>query len=333
MTNSSSGTYAFDPTFITMATAAYRIIGAIAEDETPTAGMLSDALIAGNSMLKEWIASGIHIWTTQEAILFLQQGQYRYLLGTGLTASPPTRCCDAWSYSFSQLNSTANAAATVLTLQSVVGYAAGQNVGVVLDTGETFWTTQVGAPSGNNITLAAGLPSQASANNFVYTFAQSATIQSPLRVPNGRMLQWNGLIEVPMIRLSRSDYMNYPNKATLGTPTQYYYDPNVQNGVPQGVMYVYTNPSSPAWGMRFTYMRPLQDITTNPTQVLDLPIEWVNTFQWNLAREMAPQFDLPPQRWAMLKEQADEKLEMVRGWDREPEDVNMVFSFDSTDRG
>lgn len=315
-----------------MAAAAYRIIGVIAEDETPTAGMIQDALMAGNSMIKEWVASGIHIWTTQEAILFLQMGQYRYLLGTGTTPATPSYCCDAFSYSASQLSANASQAATNLTLQSVTGFAAGQNVGIVLDTGATFWTTQVGVPVGHIITLASPLPSNASPNNFVFTFPQSTTIQSPMRVPNGRMLQWNGLIEVPMVRLSRSDYMDYPNKSTFGTPTQYFYAPEMLNGVPQGQMYVYTNPSNSNWAMRFTYLRPLQDITTNPNQVVDMPIEWINTFTWNLAREMAPQFDLPPQRWAMLKQQADEKLEMVRGWDREPESVNFIFDFDQTAR-
>ena len=60
--------------------------------------MTADATLALNSMIKEWAASGIHIWTTQEAILFLQQDQYRYLLGTGTSPSPATHCCDAFSY-------------------------------------------------------------------------------------------------------------------------------------------------------------------------------------------------------------------------------------------
>ena len=84
--------------------------------------------------------------------------------------------------------------------------------------------------------------------------------------------------------------------------------------------------------MRFTYLRPLQDVTTNPAQTGDFPIEWINAAVWNLAREMAPEFDLPPQRWAMVKEQADEKLELVRGWDREPENIQFGYDFDETAR-
>lgn len=328
----SSATYTFAATISQIITAAYRKIGALAEDEAPTAGMSADATLAFNSMLKEWAASGIHIWTTQEAILFLQQGQSRYLLGTQTTPTPATHCCDAFAYSVTQLAQNAVAGATSINLVDTVGYVDTNNIGIVLDSGATFWTTISGAPSGGVANLAAPLPASVSSNNFSFSYSQSATIQSPLRVPAGRRIAWQGLIETPMNRLSRQEYMDYPNKANPGIPTQYFYAPELLNGVPQGQMYVYLNPQDSSSGMRFTYLRPLQDVTTNPTQTGDFPIEWINTAVWNLAREMAPEFDLPPERWAMVKEQADEKLELVRGWDREPEAIQFGYDYDQTAR-
>ncbi len=328
----SSATYTFDAIWPQIIAAAYRKIGALAEDETPTAGMFADATLSANCMLKEWAASGIHIWTTQEAVLFLQQGQYRYLLGTGTSPTPPSYCCDAFSYSLSQISSGAISGATSITLQSVVGFVNGQNIGVVLDNGFTQWTTINGAPSGNVVTLTAALTDGASVNNFVFTFPQSATIQSPLRVPAARRIAWQGLIETPMMRLSRQAYMDYPNKVNPGTPGQYFYAPELINGVPQGQFYTYLNPQNSQSGVRFTYMRPLQDITTNPVQTGDFPIEWVNCCIWNLAVEMAPEFDIPPQRWAMVKAVAAEKLELVQGWDREPEAIEFGYDYDQTAR-
>lgn len=328
----SSAAYTFAATLPQIISAAYRKIGVLAEDETPTAGMSADAQLAFNSMLKEWATSGIHIWTTQEAILFLQHGQYRYLLGTGTAPNPPSYCCDAFSYSLSQITQSAAIGANSVTLASVAGFSNGNQIGIVLDSGFTFWTTINGAPSGNSISLSATLPSSASVNNFVFTFPQSATIQSPLRVPFARRIAWQGLIETPMTRLSRQEYMDYPNKVNPGTPTQFFYAPELLNGVPQGQFYAYLNPQNSNSGVRFTYMRPLQDITTNPTQTGDFPIEWINACIWNLAREMAPEFTLPAQLWAIIKQQADEKLEMVRGWDREPEAVQFGFDYDQTAR-
>lgn len=328
----SSGLYTFDALIPQIITAAYRKIGALAEDETPTAGMSQDATLAFNSMLKEWATSGIHIWTTQEAVLFLQKGQSRYLLGTGTSPSPATHCCDAFSYSVSQIASSAAAGAATVTLDDVIGFTNGNNIGVVLDDGTTQWTTINGAPSGDVVTLAAALTGSASVNNFVFTYAQSATIQSPLRVPAARRIAWQGLIETPMMPLSRKEYMDYPNKINPGTPTQYFYAPELLNGVPQGQFYVYLNPQDSQSGARFTYMRPLQDVTTTPTQTGDFPIEWVNACIWNLAVEMGPEFDLPPPRWAIVQSMAAAKLELVQGWDREPEAIQFGFDADQTAR-
>jgi len=328
----SSAAYTFSELVPQIINGAYRKIGALAEDETPTAGMSADATLAFNGMLKEWAASGIHIWTTQEAILFLQQGQYRYLMGTGTTISPATHCCDAFSYSLSQITTSTALGASTVTLADVTGFTNGNNIGVVLDDGSTQWTTINGVPVGKVVTLTTPLTGPASVNNFVFTYAQSATIQSPLRVPFARRIAWQGLIETPMTTLSRQEYMDYPNKVNPGTPTQYFYAPELLNGVPQGQFYVYLNPQNSQSGVRFTYMRPLQDVTTNPTQTGDFPIEWVNAAIWNLAKEMAPEFDVPPPRWAIIQAMAQDKLEMVQGWDREPEAVQFGFDADQTAR-
>src|ERR1700674_3280724 len=94
-----SGTSAFNPAVTNIIDMAYRKIGAIAEDETPTAGMYQTAAFAFNAMIKEWMANGIHVWTEEEAILFFQLGQNRYLLGgTGAGGTGPDNCCDANSW-------------------------------------------------------------------------------------------------------------------------------------------------------------------------------------------------------------------------------------------
>ena len=47
--------------------------------------------------------------------------------------------------------------------------------------------------------------------------------------------------EVPMISLTRTDWMAIPNKTSTGTPVQYYYDPQTVTGV----LYVWPTPSTP----------------------------------------------------------------------------------------
>lgn len=328
----SSGTYTFAAQVSRIINSAYRKLGAIAEDEQPTAGMYQDAQFSMNAMIKAWATTGIHIWTTQEAVLFLQKGQYRYLLGTGTSPSPATHCCDAFSYYLSQLSSGANAGATSIVVDDATGFTNGNQIGIVLNDNSTQWTTINGVPVGTTITLTDALTGATSAQNFVFTYPSSATIQSPLRVPAARRISWQGLIETPMTRLSRMDYMNYPNKVNPGTPTQYFFAPELLNGVPQGQFYVYLNPQDSNSGARFTYARPLQDVTTNVTQTGDFPIEWTNACLWNLALEMGPEFDVPPQRWAMINERATHWLELAQGWDREPEAINFGMDYDQTSR-
>ena len=72
-----SGTSTFNPAITFIITSLYRKFGAVAEDETPTAGMFNDALFSMNAMVKGWMATGIHVWTVEEMILFFQQGQYQ----------------------------------------------------------------------------------------------------------------------------------------------------------------------------------------------------------------------------------------------------------------
>lgn len=326
----SSGTYSIQ-TLPQIISSMYRKIGAIGEDETPTAGMTADAIFAFAAMIKAWATTGIHIWTTQEAILFLQQNQSRYLLGTGTSPSPPSFCCDAFAYSLSQLSSSAASGAGAVSVMSATGFIAGNNIGVVLDSGLTFWTTILSVTS-NMVALVANLPSSASAQNFVFTFPQSATIQSPLRVPAARRIAWQGLIETPMKRLSRKEYMDYPNKSNPGVPTQFFYAPEMLNGVPQGQFYVYLNPQDSQSGARFTYGRPLQDVTSNPTQTGDFPIEWANACLWNLGLEMGPEFDVPPNRWTMIQQRAAYWLDLAQGWDREPEAIQFGYDYDMTSR-
>ena len=67
-------------------------------------------------------------------------------------------------YGFTQttLTATAVTGATTLTVASIANMANGDSISIYLDAGGLFNTTISGTPSGSTVTLAAGLPSQAS---------------------------------------------------------------------------------------------------------------------------------------------------------------------------
>lgn len=316
-----AGVSNWNPSITQIITAAYQDIGAIAEDEVPTAGMYESALFKMNSFVKGLMATGIHVWTEEEAILFLQQGQYRYLLG-GTTND---NCCDANGYVLAQLNSPANQGATSVVLDSTLGISSGQFFGVVLDAGPVFWTTVNGVPVGNVVTLTAPLPGGASTQNFC--FAYTTKIVRPLKVPRVRLLYYQGLTEIPMTVLSRKEYENLPQKKNPGTPTQFFYTPQLVSGE----FYVWPNAATSNWAARLTWYRPIMDLV-NPANTMDFPQEWALCLEWNLAVLMAPTFDVPPQRFQMLQGMASTTLDVAVSWDREPEPIYFGMDLDQAQR-
>ena len=285
-------------------------------------------------ILKQLEATGLHVWTEEEAILFLQPLQARYLLGDDANGDPSTdHCCDAYAYFMLSLSSNYVAGATVLSLAIPTTTTQftnptipiGFQIGVVLDSGAIFWTT-VKASSSISVTLNAGLPSSASAQNFV--FAYETNITRPLKVPDARTLTYLGLLETPWSYMySRQEYMDLPNKASPGTPTQGAYFPKI----PQGQMFVWPVARIAAWAIRFTWYRSLQ-VFVNPDDIADLPQEWSNCLEWVLAQELGPSYSVPAARWQTVLAMATQKTETMLDWDRESEDIQFAIGYDQTMR-
>ena len=72
-----------------------------------------------------------------------------------------------------------------------------------------------------------------------YTLGPNGTpaIDRPLHVFSANRKSTGGN-EVPMISLTRADWMAIPNKTSSGTPVQYYYDPQTVDGT----LYVWPTP-------------------------------------------------------------------------------------------
>ena len=181
---------------------AYRKLGVINASETPSSQMIQDASDALNLWVKALNATGLHIWTETEATLFLQPGQVSYTLGSGSTDHATE------SYTATTLSSAAASGASSIAVTSATGFATTYNIGVVLDSGSIFWTTQNGAASGTTIPITATLTGSASAGNAVYVY--QTNIIRPLRVVSTRRYNLASAIDTQMIQMSRIDYRNQP---------------------------------------------------------------------------------------------------------------------------
>jgi hypothetical protein len=213
----------------------------------------------------------------------------------------------------------------VFPLTSTAHITAGDKIGILKDEGLVFWSTVL-LVTATTVTIASPIDDTAAAGMYVWNY--TTDLVRPLRIVAGRRFAFNGSIETPMIPLARLDYRNLPNKNATGTITQFFYDPRGGANI-QGVINVWPAPSDALSAMKFTWYRSIQDITT-AAQITDLPTEWLNAIIWNLAEEIAPEYDVPPQRVGMIGQRAARYLDLASGWDREIESYMFGVNTDQT---
>jgi hypothetical protein len=307
-------TASWNPAVTQLVTIAYQQIGAIAEDELPTAEMYASAIFQLNGIVKSAEATGLHVWTEEEAVLFLQLGQPKYIIGgPTLALNANTSDADAWE----ELTLTASAAggASSILVNSTALVQGGYNIGVILNSGVTFWTTIQSIPVAGTINLTAPLPASG-ASQGAFALVYTTPILRPLKVPTARLLQLNGMIETPMTVLSRQGYMDLPNKLSPGTPTQWFYSPRRD----QGFLYVWPVPVTTSWAVRITWYRPIADLLL-PGNTIDFPQEWVNPLMWRLAEEMMGTFDTPIAKQQYITRMSQNYTDLVISYDRESEPI------------
>lgn len=315
-----SGDISFNMNTNEIVRAALRKIGAISAGETPDNQTVADATLQLNMLVKALNATGLHIWTETEATLFLQPGQVSYTLGGATT----DHCTE--TFTATTLAAAASAGDSTITVEDTEGFGDGHQVGIILDDGSIFWAEQSGAASGSVITLDSPLTDDAPNGSAVFVYETGIT--RPLRVVSSRRYAFEGAIDTPMQLIARIDYRNLPNKTNPGVPTQTFYDPRGGANT-QGIIYLWPAPVNVYSAIKFTWWRQVQDFDT-AADTPDLPQEWLDALVWNLAYKMAPEYDCPPQRYAMLKEQAADSLNLVMGWDRESESYLFGYNTDQT---
>ena len=97
----------------------------------------------------------------------------------------------------------------------------------------------------------------------------------PLKIPAARRYQLSNGIETPLIVTSRLDYGAMPNKASTGTVTQFFFDPQMT----LAQFNVWPTPSDNTSAVKFTAQRPLQDLNII-SNTFDFPQEWGAALAW-----------------------------------------------------
>ena len=325
-----SGSYNYSVTALQVITSAYEDIGVIANGQTIDSNDLSTGLRTLNLLVKQWMGlaakfPGLQQWTRQRLVLFLNQGQNRYLVGP---ASSDDRA------SVNSLATTLSAAkaanATSVTVSSTAGMTAADQIGFVTTAGTLAWTTISSVDSATGLTLPANTVGAAGVGGVVYTYTSKAQRFVECEAASLRDNSQAGQpIDLPVqIYTDVQQYENLTQKNASGDPTAMLVEFGRLNTV------VTTNfaAANVFKSLRLTVIYPSEDYDdATGADDISYPQEYYAALEWELARRCAPKFgrtwtpDLM-QHW---------KIAVEEGINLNPDNTSISFepARDTTDVG
>lgn len=133
--------------------------------------------------------------------------------------------------------------------------------------------------------------------------------------------------EIPLDPWNLDEYSAMPNKTTPGRVVNYYQQRNLDNVV----LNVWPVPNNMAvYDQLVVYAREYLDEVSAPTQALDVPRRWYDAITAQLARRLCrvlPEADMG--RYAMLKAEEIEAVELAEGEERDPSNTNYDLGLDA----
>lgn len=94
--------------------------------------------------------------------------------------------------------------------------------------------------------------------------------------------------------ISHDEYTSYPNKATTGFPTVYWYEPRITQSI---VLYPVPD-STYRYTLNFLRVRQMQDSVIGGALSPEIPFHWVDATVWGLAERLA--FIYAPDKIALV---------------------------------
>ena len=272
---STSGSVDFSQNRDQIITRALNVLDIVGVGFTPSAGEIDHAANALQLLVKSWqgqtdFARGLKVWARKRGYLFLQRSQNEYSLPG-----------DNWTNSYVSTTTTAaaTAGAGTISIASATGMTSGDYLGVQLSTGALQWTTISGAPS-TTLTLAASLTANVASGARVFAYTTRATRPLSIIAAVRRDVRTTDTV-MEMLRTPQA-YEAITDKTATGTPGVVFYEPTL----PNGTLYLDTQPVDATDVLRLTYVRPLEDLDQS-TDDLDYPQEWYRALAYGLAREIA----------------------------------------------
>lgn len=313
-----SNSYNFNMNRNEIVKAALRKLNAIDQFEEPTEAEVRDSAQALNLLIKSWQSQGLHLWKYEEITIFLENDKILYSLS-------PAGDHAAFTSDVVQTSTTAAASsgASNITVDSIVGLASGDYIGIILSDGSSQWTTINGAPAGSTVTLTDVLIGDVDSGAVVYSY--TTRIQKPMRIVDARRRN-SQTTTVPVQIIAREKYFDLPNKESTGLVSQLHYNPKISSGN----LYIWPSPSDLTFTLRCSVEYPIADFDTAVDDP-DFPSEWLRPLIFNLAVDLAPEFgNIAGNELQQLKALADEYKQDALDYDMEYTEVQFAPVLDDS---
>jgi len=284
---------------------AYERIGVKTDYRSLTAAQVQKGAQLLNIMVKSLIAKGNRLWKNKQGTLFVQPNQKEYILDG--TTDHATEV-----YVSTTTTAAVNSGIAVIPVTSVTGMTVGDFFGVVLDSGDIFWSTILSIAS-LNVTLDDVLTDDVSSGAYVYAY--TTKIKRPEDVLNAQC-QNSPTTVLPMVIISRDTYNAITIKTNTGIPNRLYYDKQLT----YGIIKLWQSPSNANYLINFTFQAQLFDFD-NATDDPDFPVEWLKPLFLGLAYMLAGFNSVTDNQatnfLSTLKQDAADALAEAEGFDRE----------------
>jgi len=129
--------------------------------------------------------------------------------------------------------------------------------------------------------------------------------------------------DVVLIKMSREEYWTLSDKDSEGTPVNYYYDLQLDDGV----LNVWPAPDATFAAdntLEILYHKPYDDMDVSSTDSFEFPSEWYEAIKYGLATRLAPEYGLPRLERQLLHEEATFVKDKVLDWDQEDSSIYLA---------
>jgi len=301
--------------------ASFRALGTVAEGETPSDDMVNTGVECLNMLLDSMSAEELLPFDKVQRQIPLVANKKVYVIGDGVV------------FDEDQIG-TASATDTSFTIDTPVVFdvprqivftpAADESTNTFVCTG----TNQRGEIITEDVPGAGGsVPSyseklfktvtaitmSALAGNCTAGSAPITRTTRPIRIESGCFVRTVAGVDTPVLICSRERYAEKENKNTAGTPTALFYDKQY----PTGVIWLYPRPDDGTQEMFIEMWQPFKHVsTTDLSEIIFMPGEYLLALKWNLAVELAPEYGRMVQDYVFQKSR--ESMNIIRAANGKP---------------